>query len=195
MFGLGLSIGFQAVFRTGNAPIPGVLTASRGSFSVTGQDAGLLVGRNALVASTGTFALTGQAAALIANQSGPAAPVMALSGVSGNAATFTFTLDAPVAGDTITVQVRASGAPDWSTLLYNSTHTITQPEIDSGTFSLSAAGLGNGNYEASSIFHHVTDSGRSNVVSFSIAAGPANPRIASAGNKRIASAGNYRKAA
>jgi hypothetical protein len=102
---------------------------------------------------------------------GPAAPVMTLVGVVGNAATFTFDLPQPVAGDTLRVEVRASGAPDWLTLLYDNTHTITQPEIDSGTLSLTAAGLANGNDEASSIFHHVTDSGRSNVVPFTVASG------------------------
>jgi hypothetical protein len=124
---------------------------------------------------------------------GPAAPVMALVGVVGSSATFSFDLPTPVAGDTLTLQARVSGASGWGTLVYNSTHTITQPEIDSGNLSLTAAGLSNGNYEASSIFHHTTDSARSNIVSFTVAAGLATARISSTGNQRISSAGNYRK--
>jgi len=96
------------------------------------------------------------------------APTVTTALVSGT--TFSFLLSpAPAAGDTIRLQVRASGAPDWSTLAYDSgAHTITQPEIDAGTITLTASGLAGGNYEASSIYHQATDSARSNVVSFTV---------------------------
>ena len=48
----------------GGVVTPGVVTANRGTFIVTGQDANLAYGRLPMPAAVGTFTLTGQAAGL-----------------------------------------------------------------------------------------------------------------------------------
>jgi hypothetical protein len=49
---------------TGTVFIPGVITAQKGTYTITGNDAGLIASHGALVAALGTYAVTGVAATL-----------------------------------------------------------------------------------------------------------------------------------
>lgn len=101
--------------------------------------------------------------------SGPTAPVLALLGVAGSAVSFSIDVDdTVVAGDTVTLQTQIT-AGDWSSLITNTTHTITSGEDAANEIDLTPAGFANGNYDARAKAHHMSDSGWSNTVSFTIA--------------------------
>lgn len=106
---------------------------------------------------------------------GPAAPVLSMdpAWTSANSTPlFAFVIDDTiVVGDTITVQIRALGASGWGTLVGSGTHILTAPEDAANAFSFGLSSLADGNYEASSFAHHTVDGARSNVVSFTVAAG------------------------
>lgn len=50
--------------KVGDPVIPGVITARKGTYTITGYDAGLIASHNPLVAAQGTYAVTGVDAAL-----------------------------------------------------------------------------------------------------------------------------------
>lgn len=95
------------------------------------------------------------------------------------------------AGDVFRLQIQAAGG-NWSSLLSDTTHTITAPEDAANKASLSNGSLSNGNYEARCNVTHGTTSNWSNTVSFTVAAVSANRRISSAGDVRISSTGDTR---
>jgi hypothetical protein len=104
----------------------------------------------------------------------PTAPVLAMDPAwvtTDNTPDFTIDIDDTVgAGDSVRLQVQAAGG-DWSSLVSNTTHTITAGEDTANEIDLALAALPNGNYEARA---NVTDGGGtsnwSNIVSFTIAA-------------------------
>lgn len=104
---------------------------------------------------------------------GPTAPVLAMDPLwttADNTPDFTANFDVTVAaGDDFRLQIQAAGG-DWSSLLSDTTHTITAPEDAADEASLSNGTLSNGNYEARCNVTHGTTSNWSNTVSFTIAA-------------------------
>jgi hypothetical protein len=56
--------------RTAGVFIPGVITAQKGTFNITGFDAGLVASHLPLTAAAGSFAITGVDAALTYSGSG-----------------------------------------------------------------------------------------------------------------------------
>ena len=104
----------------------------------------------------------------------PTAPVLAMDALwtsADNTPDFTADFDATViAGDSFRLQIQAAGG-NWSSLISNTTHTITAPEDAADEASLSNGTLANGNYEARC---NVTDgaltSNWSNTVSFTVSA-------------------------
>lgn len=125
-------------------------------------------------------------------RAGGAAPVLVLLSVTGNAVAFAIDVDNTVAaGDTVTLQTQVTGG-NWSSLVTNTTHTITSGEDAANEIDLTPAGFANGTYDARAKVNHVTDSGWSNTIPFTIAVVSANHRVSSAGNARVSSAGNNR---
>lgn len=59
--------------KPGQIVIPGVITANKGTFTITGFDAGLVASHVPLTAATGAFAITGVAATLTYSGAGSTA--------------------------------------------------------------------------------------------------------------------------
>lgn len=102
------------------------------------------------------------------------APVLAMDPVwttADNTPDFTADFDATVGvGDAFRLQIQTAGG-NWSSLLSDTTHTITAPEDAADEASLSNGSLSNGNYEARcNVTDGVLTSGWSNTVSFTVAA-------------------------
>lgn len=69
LFGLG-RLGLVSG-KSGDAVVPGLVRARPGSFTLTGRDATLRVGRASLAAGAGAFTLTGKAATLTYSNAPP----------------------------------------------------------------------------------------------------------------------------
>lgn len=103
----------------------------------------------------------------------PTAPVLAMDPLwttADNTPDFTADFDDTVAaGDDFRLQIQAAGG-NWSSLVSDTSHTITAPEDAADEASLSNGSLSNGNYEARCNVTHGTTSNWSNTVSFTVAA-------------------------
>lgn len=123
---------------------------------------------------------------------GPSSPALALISVTGNAVSLSIDVDNTVGvGDTVTLQAQVTGG-DWSSLLVNTTHTITSGEDGANEIDLTPAGFANGTYDFRAKVNHVADSAWSNTVSATVNVASSH-RISFTGNNRISSAGNIRK--
>jgi hypothetical protein len=95
--------------------------------------------------------------------------------VVGNAVSLAIDVDnTVVAGDTVTLQTQVTGG-NWSSLVTNTTHTITSGEDAANEIDLTPAGFANGTYDARAKDNHVIDSAWSNTVSFTVSASSATP--------------------
>lgn len=98
---------------------------------------------------------------------GPTTPILTLIIVSGTNASLAIDVDdTVVAGDTVRLQVQATGG-NWSSIVSDTTHTITAPEDAANEVDLSLS-LANGTYDTRALVHHGTDSAWSNTVTFTI---------------------------
>lgn len=110
--------------------------------------------------------------AMSGSGSRPTAPVLALISVVGSTVSLFIDVDDTVAaGDTVTLQVQATGG-DWSSLVVNTTHTITSGEDAANEIDLTLAGFSNGIYDSRARVHHNSDSAWSNTVAFTISVTP-----------------------
>src|SRR6266498_1123038 len=81
----------------------------------------------------------------------PTAPVLAMDTLwtsADDTPDFTIDIDDSVAaGDSVRLQIQAAGG-NWSSLVSNTSHTITAPEDTADEIDLSLSSLANGDYEA-----------------------------------------------
>ncbi len=101
----------------------------------------------------------------------PTTPVLAITSLStDNTPEFTIDVDdTVVAGDTVRLQVAATGTA-FASPISDTTHTITSGEDAANEIDLSLVALPNATYDARALVHHTTDSAWSNTVTFTIAA-------------------------
>lgn len=156
----------------GSASTSGVITAQKGTFIITGNDAGLVATHLPLTAALGTFTITGIDATLTYAGSTPAAPVLSMDASwDSSQASPLFDIDAAfVDQDDLQFEIQTAGAGWASPTVVN--HTVTTAEISGGQISLSIGALSNGDYEARCKFKHFGGvySSYSNVQAFTIAA-------------------------
>ena len=110
----------------------------------------------------------------------PTAPVLAMDPLwttADSTPDFTIDIDDTIAeGDDVQLQIQAA-LGDWSSLVHDSTHTITAPEDAANEIDLSNGALSNGDYEARARVTRASDSAVSdwsNTQSFTIAATSSN---------------------